>query len=544
MHPGRACLLRWLFPLILSLWAGVTGCSRKPASPDGSPIVARVGPEVITAREFRLDYESGFANLKQDPDPRLSYLQSMINERLLALEGYRQGLDRSPRVRRLEARLRQELLVEALIDRQVKRRIKVSQEEIREAINKSKVYFKFRYWVEPSLDRARRMAEQMREKGFAAAVDDALKQSPELKRQLGRMESDYVNYLDVPEELLTAIQDLPIGEISDPVALNGQYFFFQLLDIRRQAVTTNEYIEKAPTFEQIVFYRKLDRALEKYLVNMLDAEQVVTRGPAFALLGKALQAWRKQGRGRAPDFRTAVQKATPAQPALWALRQALHQPFFTYRHGQVTVGEFLDLFNPDRVRPHPVLAPDFPSALHRAVAFTIRDYLMARQADKKGYYRLPAVQRQLHLWRNKWVFQEYCDRLLEGQDAEDQLLHASRSGSEANPENETVAQGLPRFSRGLPRFPRGLPRFPRGLPRFPRGARAIQWVQRLQALADSLRQVYPVEIHHEVLDTIQVVRFKKSRWATTLFFHSGTNRLAYPITEPMWGIENSNPPPR
>ena len=87
------------------------GCDIKEIAPE-SGIVAHVGEHAITAREFKLNYEFGFAHLKNSPDKKFSYLGYMINETLLSIEGYRLGLDKTERVQRLEQTLLEELLVE------------------------------------------------------------------------------------------------------------------------------------------------------------------------------------------------------------------------------------------------------------------------------------------------------------------------------------------------------------------------------------------------------------------------------------------------
>ncbi len=117
------------------------GCDRKQI--DSEPdIVAQVGERTITAREFQLNYEFGFSHLKKTPDRKLSYLECMINETLLSIEGYRLGLDKTERVQKLKARLLEELLVEELLRKQVSENITVSDEEIRDAITRSKVRWK------------------------------------------------------------------------------------------------------------------------------------------------------------------------------------------------------------------------------------------------------------------------------------------------------------------------------------------------------------------------------------------------------------------
>ena len=114
----------------------------KTPTPSNNPVVAKIGNLEITAREFRDNYEVGFAHLKTGPDPKEAYLEYMINEKLLALKGYQLDLDQSRYVKNNERRLLNELMIESQLDREVKSKIKITREVIRDEINKSKVTFK------------------------------------------------------------------------------------------------------------------------------------------------------------------------------------------------------------------------------------------------------------------------------------------------------------------------------------------------------------------------------------------------------------------
>ncbi|MCH7681012.1 hypothetical protein IID10_16880 [candidate division KSB1 bacterium] len=198
------------------------GCNRKQI--DSEPdIVARIGERTITAREFQLNYEFGFAHLKKTPDKKLSYLECMINETLLSMEGYRLGLDKTERVQGLEARLLEELLVEELLRTQVSATITVTDEETRDAITRSKVRWRLRYWVEPDFDAADRVYQKMQRQGYANVVQELLTNN-EVGFAPKDFETDYLTWLDVPPELLDAIKNLQIGEISNPIELNKVYF--------------------------------------------------------------------------------------------------------------------------------------------------------------------------------------------------------------------------------------------------------------------------------------------------------------------------------
>ena len=52
--------------------------------------------------------------------------------------------------------------------------------------------------------------------------------------------------------------------------------------------------------------------------------------------------------------------------------------------------------------------------------------------------------------------------------------------------------------------------------------------------SDALMEDLGVELNHAVLDTIQVIDFAKSRWATVQLYRTGSNRLAYPTVDPSW----------
>lgn len=516
----RYILSRFLIILLLSgfvlplLWS----CSCEKPDPEAR-IVARVGDKAITVREFRRNYEAGFAHLKTGSDRKRTYLDYMIKEELLALEGYRQGFDKSENVQNAEAKLRSELMVEALIEREVKSKITVSLDEIKEAINKSKVSFKFRYWPESSREKAQQIAAAMRERGYGEVVDEQLRNNPERQINPKDFETDYKNWMEVSPEVLEAIKDLPYGDISDPVEIGGQYLVFQVLDIRRQGVTTNEYISKASTFEQMVYYRKLQEAVTEYVSALMNPKDVVTRGESMKLLANAVLEWQQRGVGKFRDFASAVQQAGTDFPHLKALREQGAAPFTTFQGGQISIEEFLKEFNPSRMRVGYNGKTEFLDILNNTVAITLRDHFLRREAERQQLQQTPAVQQELALWRDKWVYnaaRSHFTRAVQIDSA------AAVAYFDANKARYRVRKDEePDFAGMAGRVKQDM---------------YIQENNRhLAQKADSLAAIYPVTIYAEVLDTIRVIDFEKSRWAGVQVFKSGVNRPAYPAVDPVWG---------
>ena len=217
-------------PIILTTLFFHFYCSNKK-DPE-QVVVARIGNRTITAKQFRSNYEFGLPHLKQGPDRKLSYLNYMIMEEVLSQDGFKHGLDRTERVQKLEKDLLDELLVEELFQTEIKDEIKISPDQIRDAITKSNVKWKLRYWVEPDELYANRIAAAMKEQGYSRVLEDILTRNPEINLNPKDFETQYLSWLDVSEDVLDVIKNVAVGDISNPIEIDGKYFIFQVLDIR------------------------------------------------------------------------------------------------------------------------------------------------------------------------------------------------------------------------------------------------------------------------------------------------------------------------
>ena len=142
-------------------------CDRPLAETNvGNNIVAKIGPAVITSEEFLANYEFGFAHLKSFGNPKRNYLTAMINEKLLSLDGYAKNIHKQKSIQNKKADLTQDLLIEYLIQEEINNSILISENEIKDAINKSKVDFNLRYWTEQNLEMANRAHKTINEVGF------------------------------------------------------------------------------------------------------------------------------------------------------------------------------------------------------------------------------------------------------------------------------------------------------------------------------------------------------------------------------------------
>ncbi len=515
-------MLRSLLILISILLFCFYACRQKTTSDPEDVVVASVGDHVITVRDFRRNYEFGLPHLKKGPNRKRSYLDFMLKEMVLAQQGYKLNLDKSERVQKLERELEDELLVEALFENEVKDKIEIPDKEIREAITKSKVQWKMRFWFEPNIDYAERVCQAMREHGYAKVVEDLLRSNPEVKFKPEQFESKYLTWLEVEPALLEIIKELPMGDISDPVEMNGGYFIFQILDIRREPLSEYDYQEKAESYRQILFYRKLKEKASQYISDFMTPKNVVTKGDVFRKLSNALAKWQARKENDREDFLQSILSAEKSDGPLYELKTSLNHPLVTFQGGYWTVREFLERFDPKSLKiDKENWQANLRSALNQDIAIKVRNDFMVREARRKNLHKSSRVLLELQMWRDKWVYEE--TRRYYTNDLKIDDKQAREYFEKYRDRFKIRWDDNPRFDENVNQ------------------SRRLAYIQtartRLTQKADSLaNNAFPIIVNQAILDTITTIEFQKSPWVSLQVFKGSSNRLVSPIVDPAWGF--------
>ncbi|MBC8184882.1 peptidyl-prolyl cis-trans isomerase [candidate division KSB1 bacterium] len=493
-------------------------CSKKIDPED--VVVARVGNDVITVGEFRRNYEFGLPHLKKGSDWKASYLDFMIKEKILSLEGYKLNLDNSKRVQQLENELLDELLVEELFIKEVHDKIKISPDDIREAVNKSKISWKLRYWVEPTLGYANSVCQAMRQRGYSAVLEDIMNSNPEVELKPKDFESDYITWLEAPPEMLEAIKYLPVGEISDPIKLNGVYFIFQILDIRRKGVLEIEYADKAESFRKILFYRQAAEDAARFVSEFMTPKNVTTKGDAFITLADGLAEWKKKDKNKRKDFLEAIKNAEETEPSLFKLKKDLKKNLVNFEGGKWTTENFIKRLDTKAVKIEPENKDQFRSQLNQEIALEVRNHFFTKEAKKRKLQKSKNVKQQLQVWRDKWVYDEMRRKYTK--DVKIKPKQAKKYFDKYKDRYKIRADDTPTYGE------------------FKNQAKRDAYIQTTRALLnkkiDALKKTFPVTIYQNVLDTITVVDSKKSRWMSLQVFKRSSGRLAHPLVDPAWGF--------
>lgn len=494
------------FLLIIIVITIINGCGDEEIKLR-STVVAQVGDRNISAPEFLLNYEFGFAHLKKLPDKKRSYLEYMINEKLLSLKGYRLGLHKTERLQNLEERLLEELLVEEIFKKEVDDKIKITPEEIKKAIAKSNVKWKLRYWVEPTLEASDYLYRSIQELGSGKIGQKSL-------------ETDYLTWIDFPAELLNKIEDLEVGKISEPVEYDNLFYLLQVTDIRMEGLSDYDYQYAYKRYEQILFSRKIKEETAKYVSRFMTPKNVVTNGEEFRILADALAEWKQQVEN-SRAFSEFLDKAEDLGPASLLLKSHLENRLISFDEGSWSLKEFISHLVPASIKTVPSNEHQFRNELNQQIAMSIRNHLLAKEAMKRGLDRSSEVQKQLQAWRDKWVYEE------------------TRKFYTKNVKiDETIA--LTYFEEHKFRYKTANGTEPM-YKEFANQAKQYAYLEEAQKLLEqkieTLKKEFTVKINQDLLDSISVIDFEKSRWANVLLFKGSNGRLAIPSVDPAWGWE-------
>lgn len=251
----------------------------------------RVGDRVITADEFRLSYEFGHGHLRRGENPRRTYLELMIYEKLLALEAEKIRLDTAAAIVHATRTLREELLIEKVFEEQVLSRIEVTDEEVRSEVNRSEVSVQFRFIPAVSEAEARAAREAVAARGFDAVLEEKLDAFRDLDVPVGEVTSPFVKAEEIDPVILAAIQELPLGVPSEPVAYGGMWYVFEVMNIRRQRLAEVDYEARAPSVRKVLYNRKAMELETRFVAATMEPRNVVTKRQGFEVLAAALWQW-------------------------------------------------------------------------------------------------------------------------------------------------------------------------------------------------------------------------------------------------------------
>lgn len=391
---------------ILNLILIVFGCIFLVSGCTGSKLdehtVAVVKNEKISTDDLILNYElmPGWASSKKGKEALAAHVDLLLQKKLFALEGRRQGFDRDPEVQRIVNWIKADELRKALYRDEIEAKIPISESDLKTAFQKENVQFQVRHLfarTEAEINALQKALDQgisWDELAQATFTDSNLAKSGGALGWIGVGQMD-----PVIEDTIFA---LPAGRISQPVRSRYGFHLIQVLNTRQNIFMAEENFQsqKERLFNQLRRREEKKRA-DAFIKTFMAEKDVKMINQSFDHLVAKI-------RDNVIDTRDLGQLNLPQikdgelDNLSQGLENRLNDVLITFKGGEWTIGDFLEkLYQiPPARRPRVTSPIKFRDDL----GIMIRNEFLTQEARRRGLDNDPLVQKEVKHWQDEYTF--------------------------------------------------------------------------------------------------------------------------------------------
>jgi hypothetical protein len=372
-------------------------------------VIARVGPTVVTVREFFFASLFGPAFVKQRPDTRQKMLDYMLNEKLLALGA--RGHENDLRVRENLAALEGDMATEELYRDDILSKVHVSESEIIRGVAESRKTVSLRWLYRKDKPRAIAAVHELR----SGLPFDSL-----YKREIAdsgmsaddrQMRSTLFKLRLQNPPMATFAGTLRVGQVSDPIQ-GSDGFYILRIDSLVSAVPLSESEEAKTRSEvrQALVKARADSLSDIYVRRaMLEAHPIIQR-PAFDLL----RAYVGSRVFSAEKFASYELSRNVTETDYKEIDRYGKRVLVTLAKGKVTLADFLAWY---RVREvNMTFRQNSPQVFFLSVEDVVwrmvRDRLLVKRSLDRGLQHRRSVVAQKTWWKEKLLYQVAKDSIM------------------------------------------------------------------------------------------------------------------------------------
>jgi hypothetical protein len=379
----------------------------------GDLLLAETGNIKITAKEFIYNYEFGPSFPKKVKNSKEVYLNYLINEKLLAADGYSRNLDTLPIVKDNLYGIESDLATEELFKDEVMKDIKISDTEINTAIGKKLTSVELKWLFAPDKDSLNFYINRI-SAGFPFDSLFRLQLNDSVFEDQRKWNTDLFNLEQKSSMIADLIKNQKAGSISSPVKGPDGWYIFKIVNIWKEVLPNeselNQLKEKS---ERALQKTQMDSLSDKYVRKIFVDQNPQIIGKTFDLLRTYLAKYEVN-----PD-KSKNWKLDDNLNFLQQQIDSLKKDFYSLilveiKNGSYSFNDFIDWFRYRElnIKFNETDFNSFSQSVESYVWRMVRDNSLTKIAFSKGYQNKKSVQEQLGWWKDKIVYAVVRDELI------------------------------------------------------------------------------------------------------------------------------------
>ncbi len=415
-------------------------------SKNKNEIVAQVGALKITAEEFIYSYEFGPAFPKREKNSKLVHLNYMINEKLLALDGYEKDIMKKEAAEEIYKDIESDLTTEEMFSKEIEPKIKISDTEIGKVIEKKQNEYQIRWLYTRDSPQLENYVKKLKndvpfDSLFNAQLNDSVLIDD---RQL--TSSLYNIYVKNPQ-FAQIVDTLKAGKISSPIHTDDGWYIIKIDNIWKNEITTESEFNKLKSEAiEAITKSKMDGLSDQYVKVLFEDENPIIKRDVFnvlrSYLGKFILTPEIYSEWKLDD------KLEIALTNLGLKRGAKYTglTLVECKNRKISLDEFIIWYR-NREQYVKFIKNDltgFSKSLEDLVWLMVRDKLLITKAYQKGYNKSGWVIKQSGWWKDKISYSAYRDELANSitLNSEEQSLLKEKKKSQSEIMSEELSKKI------------------------------------------------------------------------------------------------------
>ena len=376
-------------------------------------IVARIDTISVTAEEFFYSYEFGPAFPKRESDSKSVHLKYLIDEKLLALEGYKSGVLKQDDVKGMYEDFKSDLAAEEMFRQEILPKVQISEDEIDRVTEKKLIEYDIRWLYSKDENSAENLLKQLKEGVLFDSLFNAQLNDSVFSNDRQMTSSLYDIYMKNP--LLAGILDtLKSGVIPPPVHTDDGWYIIKVDDIKTNMITGEAEINKLrKESAEGIQKSKMGMMSDEYVRDLFDSEKPVIKRDAFIFLRSYLGRFVLDP-GKYSEWGLDVKLDSAL--SILGLNDGDTYPGITLVTGETrkfSMDEFIEWYR-DRAEYIKFSESDlssFSRSLENMIWLMVRDRMLGETAAQKSYDNNPWVKKQASWWKDKISYSAYRNQL-------------------------------------------------------------------------------------------------------------------------------------
>ncbi|KPL08321.1 hypothetical protein AMJ86_01025 [bacterium SM23_57] len=364
--------------------------------------VAVVGKEKITAQELLLSYEllPHWTPSKRGAAALRAHLELLIQKKLFANEGRRRGYNTDPVVKKIVEWFENEELRKAVYRTEIEESIEISEEDLLQAYHKNNIQLHVRHLFAKTEKQVKAMQQALNDGIPWEEIAKVTFRDSMLANNGGDL--GWLGFGDLEGTFEDSAFAQRIGQISQPVRTRYGYHLIQVLNVRKNILTSQADFEaKKPKLEKMLFRRQEKRRSSEFVKKFMAKKNVKMINKTFDLLVSKIRDDVIDSRSPDVKFLPAIKDGELNQLSL-GLEAYRDEVLITYNDGEWTMGDFLEKLRSLPITRRPRL--DSPVKFRRDLGMMIRDDFLAEEARGRGLAQDPQVQKEAKHWEDEYTF--------------------------------------------------------------------------------------------------------------------------------------------